>query len=228
MKIFPDSWDRQRRVGVTIIAAAVLAFVTLSLLTDRLDSVFDSLNANAGAWQAVFAAVVGVSTVVTVMLTRQLVDETVKLREAETHPDVALYFELPPYSHLLLIVVHNVGRGAAYDVTFELDYLVKRPDGEQLAFLSFFKGLKYLAPGQSMRISLGPGWQVLDEDEPVPPIPVNVKYRDRAGTPFTEQFVLDPRIFAGHHAPTTRPEQQIVKQLQEISRAIGKLGTTRR
>ncbi|MGH9203325.1 MAG: hypothetical protein ACRD2A_19020, partial [Vicinamibacterales bacterium] len=79
---------------------------------DRLDF----LNRNSGAFNVIFALVVAGATVVYVILTHRLVTETRRMREAQTEPVVLVRIEpSDAWINLILLIVENVGPGAAYD-----------------------------------------------------------------------------------------------------------------
>ncbi len=88
--------------------------------------------------------------------TNDLARETIALRRVETDPDVAVYLEVHgEHNDLIEMVIRNVGRGPAYDVTFTVtpDQLIEFGMNfhRKLTDLPLFaQGVSYMAPGQEM------------------------------------------------------------------------------
>ncbi len=70
----------------------------------------------------IFSALVAISTVVYAFLTRRLVNETIKLRKAQTEPKISIRIE--PSENCMFycdMIIENIGLGPAYDINFKLD-----------------------------------------------------------------------------------------------------------
>lgn len=123
----------------------------MSALT--VDNAIAFLNANAGALNPLFAAVVAIATGVYAWLTAKLVAETRYLREAQTEPRIEVsYRPRDEWISLIDIVIKNIGCGPAYDLSFSSSATVSNRGSEEL--LSRLKELKSLNSGIAY---LGPG-----------------------------------------------------------------------
>jgi len=111
----------------------------------------DFLNNNNGGLNLLFSFVVAISTVFYVVLTRQLVAETKRMRQAQQKPRISMTIQ--PREDLLNfvdLIIENIGLGAAYNVKFEIE-----PDSEygfkqgKLSNVGFIKrGISYFPPNQ--------------------------------------------------------------------------------
>lgn len=117
----------------------------------------DFLNANAGAFNLLFSAVVAVATVVYAWLTARLVSETRRLREVQTEPTIEVTYRSHDEAMALLeLVVQNIGAGPAYDVTVEFSAAPASTAATELVqrltkINSFSRGIKVLMPRQEFK-----------------------------------------------------------------------------
>lgn len=114
-------------------------------------NILDFLNANSGSFSVLFAFLVAFATIVYAILTAKLVSETIKLRKAQTEPNVCAYVQIMsgwyPFN---AFVIENIGMGPAKEIKLS----VKRDfeiDNEKVSELSVIKnGINYLAPNQKI------------------------------------------------------------------------------
>lgn len=138
---------------------------------------FDWANDNAGLLNLLFAAMVAGAAIATTVLNRQLVRETIALRRAETDPDIALYIEPRRLTNSFFdVVLRNVGRGSAYNLSFVLDRLWAGKESQFYEMVMFTEGIKYLAPDQELRSFVGT-YQDLDHG----PLTITVSYFGKTG-----------------------------------------------
>jgi hypothetical protein len=105
----------------------------------------------------VFTAVVAISTVVYAVLTARLVDETSRMRQAQTEPKLSAYFEpKEEFVNYGYLYIKNIGLGPAYEIRVSMkpegsiagsEYLIK----DFVKVKAFERGLNYLGPGQVLR-----------------------------------------------------------------------------
>lgn len=186
---------------------------------------FDVLNDNAGALQAVFAFFVALSTIAYVVLTRSLVRETAKLRKAETDPKVVVYLDIPEFTRLLNVVVVNIGQGPAYDVSFQFSRDVQDIDGNVLAEVGFFRGIPFFPPNQTMQTILGTTLQLMGKTK-LEPVTATVMYRSSDHTWFSEPFVLSTAIYDNLMVTGEAPVKVLTDALGKTTDAINKVATT--
>ncbi len=120
---------------------------------DTIYNIFDFLNDNSGSFNIIFSCVVAFSTIVYAYLTKRLVDETQRMREAQTEPRIEVFYRShDEFINIIMIVIKNIGSGAAYDIhidTTGLDCV----DGKKIVdrlreYGAFESGIKCLMPGQ--------------------------------------------------------------------------------
>jgi hypothetical protein len=151
-----------------------------------------------------------------------LLRETKKLREAETEPELSIYLQQNPKipSHYD-IVVKNIGRGPAYNLSFDFDKnadLIERQPHRKLYELGFFQGVEYLAPNQEYKSLFG-GQELLAEPHPVP-LKIRAQYKNKNKKKYSNDFCIDPLDFWGTSYFAIKTIDDISKDLNEISKAI--------
>src|SRR6266705_3573977 len=155
------------------------------------------LNENAGAFSVLFTFVVMGATVVYAVLTWFLVRETKKLRKVETDPNISIYLEpQEQWISLMDLVIQNNGRGAAYDVRFEISPDFECREGEHLSSNPFMQHVRYLAPGQKLKLFLASAVEVLPRATGKA-FTMTASYRSATGQAFKEEFNLDFEHFRG-------------------------------
>jgi len=186
------------------------------------------LEANQGALSLVFAAVVTIATVAYALLTRTLVRETMRLREAETEPELSVY--LVPNEHSLMLVdmiIRNIGRGAAHKISWRIDL----PEDEaadrgiDFAKLRLFKGMNYLAPGEVIRFFYGECTKLL-KDPPMSPYTIHAEYSNARGLPVSQSFTLDVEELRGLSMVGRPPLQDMAKTLEKLEKGVKALAGT--
>lgn len=187
-----------------------------------MQAVIDWVNNNAGILNLLIAAMVAVATVVTTWLNQRLVRETASLRQAETDPDIALDIEPRRFqSSFFDVVIRNVGRGPAYNLSFVLDkYWAGRPGSPFYEMALFRDGLTYLAPDQELRSFVGT-YRDLDHGQ----LTITVTYFGKAGTKqtFMERFTIDVGQFEGTLEVGAPPERKATRALERIADDLHRL-----
>lgn len=190
----------------------------------------DQINKNSGALSAIFSGVVTVATVIYAWLTAKLVNETRRMREAQTEPSLqVVYRNRDEWINLLDVAVRNIGMGAAYDITFDIRAELKEGDRNDLAdSLSklgcFSKGLVYLGPNQeftSFWTNLMDG-HVSKLDSRVF---IHCHYRSATGAKYESQCVLDLSEIKGISRIGEPPLHKIAKQLEAIAKDLNHVTT---
>lgn len=113
------------------------------------------LNQNSGAFSLIFSAIVAISTIVYACLTWKLVSETRRMRELQTEPKLSVYVQYGKYYPGIVLVIKNIGMGPAQNIKFDVDNDIIDTLFQPLANSHIFKyGINYLAPNQSMYVTL--------------------------------------------------------------------------
>ena len=190
----------------------------------------NQLNANAGALSVIFSGVVTVATVIYAWLTAKLVNETRRMREAQTEPSLqVVYRNRDEWINLLDVAVRNIGLGAAYDITFEIRADLKEGDKNDLAdslgkLGCFSKGLVYLGPNQeftSFWTNLMDGHASKLDSR----IFIHCRYRSATRARYESHCVLDLSEIKGISRIGEPPLLKIAKQLESIGKDLNHLTT---
>lgn len=169
--------------------------------------------------------VTAVATFVLAIYTYRLFDEGRKQRDLATRPDIGIYLDPGQLSHdLLYLVIHNIGQGPAYRVTFVIDPPDAgwaHNDGQTFPLRNMAMlrdGLEYLPPGADRRLFYGPYNELPDT-----PVRLTVTYNRREQAKkrpeFSETFTLDRMQFEGllHSTPY---ERQVLRAVEAIAKNL--------
>ena len=190
----------------------------------------DQINKNSGALSAIFSGGVTVATVIYAWLTAKLVNETRRMREAQTEPSLqVVYRNREEWINLLDVAVRNIGLGPAYDITFEIHAELKDGDTNNLVdslgkLGCFEKGLVYLGPSQeftSFWTNLMDGHASKLDTR----VFVHCRYRSATGVRYENQCVLALSELKGISRIGEPPLLKIAKQLESIGKDLNHLTT---
>lgn len=188
------------------------------------------LNRNSGAFSVIFAMVVAIATVFYAVLTRRLVIETRRMRQAQTEPLVLIRLEpSEAWINLILLIVENVGPGPAHDVRLSVTPDFEMRKGQRLSELGLFRyGIRHLAPGQRISVFLtSMVGQIEESQKPVTRFrfDVTAAYRSSLDTPYHNTYPIDFLHFVGMRTIGTPPLQQIAKDLEKIRQEVSHLAS---
>lgn len=174
--------------------------------------------------QIILTAVVTLATVVYAFLTWILVRETMRLRQAQTEPEITLYLEPSEFHpNMIDIIVRNVGPGTAYNLQWAFDRnapLIKER-GAGLDKMRFFDGIPYFAPSQTFRSFFATGIDLLRE--PIPSaLTMEVSYQSQQGQSSKRSFIIDPQQFYGRAwIGEDQPLLKIANKIEKIESRLG-------
>lgn len=173
-------------------------------------------------WTLIFSAVVAVSTVVYAVLTWRLVQETEKMRSAQTDPSIGLHVEPSATGHqLFMMVVANYGLGPALDIRFSVEANGATAD-LPLAFLKQISGITYLAPGQKVVAFYGTALELLRRDDKGL-ARVHASYRKPNGKTVTDTFTLDPSRFEGMPQVGNDYLRDLAQSVEDIGKHLARI-----
>lgn len=164
-------------------------------------------------------AVTAVATLVLAVFTYRLFDESRKQRDLATRPDIGIYLDPGQISHnLLYLVIHNIGQGPAYGLTFLVDLPDAgwmHTDGQEFPLRNIAMlrdGLEYLPPGGERRLFYGP-YNELPNTSVRLTVTYSRKELARTQPEFSESFTLDRKQFEGllHSTPY---ERQVLRAIE--------------
>lgn len=175
-------------------------------------------NNNTGILGLLFSFVVTSSTVLYVVLTHSLVQETKRMREVAVDPDIAAYLEPNRGAiNLIDLIIKNIGNGPAYNVSFSIKQ--NEPIRKEIKFFetSFINnGIKYLAPNQEFRIYFGSALELF-ADPGVGTINLAIKYFNNSRSVKNEAFELNINDFKGMMSISNSPLFEIADALNKIA-----------
>lgn len=188
------------------------------------------LNANSGVLMLIFSAVVAISSVVYAHLTRLLVDETRKMRQAQTDPRIEVFLKpREEWINLVYLCVRNIGLGPAYDIAFRIEKTGNTSGAEALvndfAQSKFFEtGVRYLGPGHDLFSN--PTQMTKQFEEKIDAILiVNVTYRNAVGVQIADSYRLDLSEWRGRRQGGIPHLYTISQTLDRMQKDIQRLAS---
>lgn len=184
------------------------------------------LNQNSGALTVIFTGIVTLSTVVYALLTGVLVNETRKMRHAQTEPRVdVIHRPRDEWIALIDVAVKNIGLGPAYDIQFDISPLAGGETAEKLvAELKeknyLHNGLKYLSPGQEIASFFTNANENFDAKMKAQVL-IKVSYKSATGTKYDNEYLIDLSELKGMQRIGEPPLYKISKNIEEIKKDIG-------
>ena len=181
-------------------------------------------------WVIVAATVViAVSALASLGVTWRLSEDNRALRKAGTEPEVVAYLGLDPTAPSLInLVLENVGQGPACDVEFFVD---ADPDefserGVRLVTARNTQRVGLLPQGQHIERMMAPGWDLMSEDNPLPPFRVELSYANLRGTRVgpVVSADLDVSQFEGALAGNP-PDERVADALEKIEKHLDHFST---
>lgn len=177
-----------------------------------------------------YLVVFGILYYLLVRLYRQVLEETRAGRRAQERPQILVeadYSRLPSVD----LVIRNIGRGAAKNISFEFSSHVEDSEGFVLTDLPYFKrGLGFLAPDSEVRVY----WDTLDnvikmlkekgfEDG----ITVTAHYNDLEGMPHADRWTFDPLLYEDNHNTRQANMSDLVRAVEEVSAKLDDFSKSR-
>ncbi len=172
---------------------------------------------NNGVIILIFTAIVTVSTVVYAILTCKLVDETIKMRKAQTEPKISISIQPAEQSiNVVEMIIQNTGYGPAYDVSFKLSKDFELIKNKYLSEMGFIKrGIGYIAPGQKIKFFLA---NMIENYEKKSNISFNMRvaYKDKTNKIKSHNYKIDLSEFKGMLRLGEPPLHKISKEIEKI------------
>ena len=185
------------------------------------------LNTNSGAITAIATVILTVTTMVYAWLTGVLAIENRRLRKAGTEPEVIAYlFPDARYVNILHLVVANVGRGTAKNVSLEFEadvddfvsHGIEHQPGVRRPLVAFLP--------QDERLFHFFG-NALDMFNPDPPkdFVVHIRYEDMQGRPRSGTYKASVAQLGGFRRIGEPPEYTTAEALKAIKSEIAQWGS---
>lgn len=169
---------------------------------------------------AVGTLVLAALTFAYVLFTRGMVKELRETRLAQERPYVIVdadYGDLPAIN----VVVRNIGKGPAKDITFGFSTALVESGGRDLSELPYFKdGIDFLAPGSEIKAFWDMGHTLLpllEEKGLHEGITATTRYRAYTGEPYETNWVINPLIYKGLPSIRRYSVSDMAKAVKRIS-----------
>lgn len=186
---------------------------------------------------AVGTLVLAALTFAYVLFTREMVKEARETRIVQERPEVIVDADYADQD-VIDVVVRNIGRGAAKDVTFEFSSPLvssmsnrEGSEGVPLNELPYFKeGIEFLAPGAEIRAfwdSYTGLFPLLQENGLQNGITITSRYKSTADKPYETRWTINPLRVSGTPQVKRRGEHEIAKAVESISKDIHRVVSLR-
>ena len=188
------------------------------------------LNENSGAIGVVFSALVTTATLVYAILTWKLVNETRRMRKAQTDAKVTVRVEpRKEMINFIDFIICNEGMGPAYNVQFNLKpHSLQIKDEsiiDKINSLGFIQnGIKYLSPNQEIRTFLTSLLENFEKKIDTK-FYIYISYRNASGEQSEDNYLIDMSIFKGINQLGKPPLYSIAKSLEEIQKDFHNIST---
>jgi hypothetical protein len=175
---------------------------------------------------AIGTLILALLTFAYVLFTRRMVEELRETRVAQDRPQVIVDADYSDPS-VLNVVVRNIGKGAAKDITFDFSTpLLRSPkegsDIPPINELPYFKeGIDYLAPGAEISsfwdsyITLFP---YLEEHGPKDGFIVTSRYKSLNGDQYETQWKINPLLLRNKPYVRRRSMDDLVRHVEKLSK----------
>lgn len=186
---------------------------------------------------AIGTLVLAALTFAYVLFTREIVKEARETRTIQERPEVIVDADYSDQD-VVDVVVRNIGKGAAKDVTFDFSTPMESSistrqdsEGAPLNELPYFKeGIEFLAPGAEIRafwdtyVGLFP---LLRDKGLSEGITITSRYKSLAGKSYETRWTINPLRLSGTPHIRRRGENEIAKAVERISKDLHRVASLR-
>lgn len=205
---------------------------------DTLNQNLSILAAHKTEVELLLSVLVGVATLVIAystwkyaVLTKRLVDETHKMRRAQTEPHVSIFLQgRDPTNVVVDLVLRNDGFAQARNLEFEIEPDCYYYKNRRLSDIAFLKPLSSLQPNETRKMPILQGaWRQELKDPSSSPESVSVRasYEDIMGNRKQETFVLPFESYLTGEEWGAEPLARIAGSLETIATQIQKMESRR-
>lgn len=169
------------------------------------------------------ALVIACSTVAYVFFTYLMFRGMYKTRQAETRPYIVIDFEIN--DHLIDIVIQNIGKIAAKDVSFSFVPSLKKVNGEDLSKKGFLlNGFSFFPPGKRFSCFFDAAFEYFKEGKQPPSYKVAVSYKNYlTNREYNENYIIDLSSYKGREYIEFKNIHHIANTLEEIKKDINQI-----
>jgi hypothetical protein len=181
---------------------------------------------NNGTIQTIASIILAIITFFYMILTRELVDEQQKIRQAQVEPHISIVIQpREEWLNSIDMTIQNLGNGPALKIKFLITPDFEHRNGQFLSQLGFFKyGISYLGARQRIRFPL----TIITE----PPrnkiktkFNITVTYENSIGIKKTEIIPIDFTQFEGLTQLGVPPDHKIAREIEKIQKDIHEIAS---
>lgn len=185
---------------------------------------FHFLNNNSGSIIAVLTFVLAIITGIYAYLTWKMVNETKRMREIQSEPNISVYFKSKDeYIGFIDLIIRNIGRGPAFNIKLSVSPDFQYSDRMNISELNLFKnGIHHLAPDQQISFFLN-SLPAMIEKKLCMRFDISVKYEDTVGNGFQNSYNIDLNELMGIRRVGEPPLKKISDQLDKMKDAMEKM-----
>lgn len=190
------------------------------------NSSFDFLNQNSGAFSILFSGIVAISTIVYAALTWKLVSETRKMRKTQTEPKISISIQSrEEWINIVDMVIKNIGLGPAYNISFSFDEEMSDFINKPLSNMKLFQnGINYFPPGQKLQFPVADLADHFDE-KIKKKNKIEVYYQNNIGGKYQEDFIIDFSELDGILQFGEPPLYKLANNIEKIQKDIHHFST---
>lgn len=165
--------------------------------------------------------ILAITTIVYARITARMLDETRKLRELQTEPNVFITVEpIERARSLLNLVIQNIGQGEARDLRFRVDPDIVLPTNNLLSEVNFMRqGFSRLAPKQRFEFLIANAIRVTKQEAKILH-KITVSYKDKNEKTYEATYLLDFTEYFGMPYIEKDPYKGIIEGLKTIHEDI--------
>jgi hypothetical protein len=168
--------------------------------------------------------IIALATLAYALLTAAILRETGRLRKIESDPEIVAYLEKEPrYPELVNIIVANVGRGTAHDISFDVEQSPKIGKRQPLSEAKLFNSVKRMVPGQTYKLFYGTTVELLQDTDSSRAWCITARFFGKLGDKHEVVSVIDPTIYYGTYRAGKDYQKETYKALAEISKDFKRL-----
>jgi len=168
--------------------------------------------------------IVALATTVYVILTILILIENNKIRRLQINPKIVMDIITDKYSpHLLMLVVENVGNGAAFNINFNVIKEIDINDKEKIINIGFIKsGLKSLSGKAKHKtiycntIDYANSIEIFDNTIEID-IEYNYDSKSRKKCQLNEKIIINLSYLSDIKYLNNKPEYKIIKEMVDIN-----------
>jgi hypothetical protein len=157
----------------------------------------------------------------------KVLQEMIEARDQETAPYIVVYFDLPPGSHIIFLVIKNIGKSVANNVRIDFTPFLQSSSFKNIHRNSLIvNGLKSMPPGYEVRTVVDDSVLYFKSEAP---LIYNVKASYFGGIKSEVRIIeqtLDLSSYKDLTWPSKKGMEELITEIKNISRQQEKIART--